>query len=169
MKSTGEVMGADREFGYAYAKAAISAGVDLPQRGVVFISVNERDKRSIVQISRGFQELGFQIVATRGTLETLHQAGLDAEMVYKVNEGRPNVVDLVKSKKVDLIVNTPLGRESFFDEKAIRRVATQYQTPCITTLSAAKAAVSAVRALQRQEYTVTSLQEYHPELLTTAN
>jgi carbamoyl-phosphate synthase large subunit len=164
MKSTGEVMGADEDFGYAYAKAAISAGVHLPEKGTVFISVNERDKQSIVDISREFQELGFKIVATRGTVETLQRAGLEAEMVYKVNEGRPNVVDLVKSKKVNLIVNTPLGRESFLDEKAIRRVATQYQTPCITTLSAAKAAVSAVRALQRQKYTVTSLQEYHPEL-----
>jgi carbamoyl-phosphate synthase large subunit len=164
MKSTGEVMGAAEDFGYAYAKASISAGIDLPEKGVVFISVNERDKRSIVQISREFQELGFQLVATRGTVETLRQAGLDVEMVYKVNEGRPNVVDLVKSNKVDLIVNTPLGRESFLDEKAIRRVATQYGTPCITTLSAAKAAVSAVRALQRREYTVTSLQEYHPAL-----
>ena len=162
MKSTGEVMGAAEDFGYAYAKACISAGIDLPLEGVVFISVNERDKRAVVQISREFVELGFQIVATRGTVETLQQAGLTVEMVCKVNEGRPNVVDLVKSNKVDLIVNTPLGRESFFDEKAIRRVATQYQTPCITTLSAAKAAVSAVRALQRREYTVTSLQEYHP-------
>jgi carbamoyl-phosphate synthase large subunit len=164
MKSTGEVMGAAEDFGYAYAKASISAGVDLPLGGVVFISVNERDKRSIVQIANEFSELGFRIVATRGTVDTLERAGLDVEMVYKVNEGRPNLVDLVKSDKVDLIVNTPLGRESFFDEKAIRRVATQYQTPCITTLSAAKAAVRAVRALQRREYKVTSLQEYHPEL-----
>jgi len=163
MKSTGEVMGAAEDFGYAYAKASLSAGIRLPEKGVVFLSVNDRDKRSIIQIGREFQDLGFQIVATRGTVETLQQAGLQAEMVYKVNEGRPNVLDLVKSSKVDLIVNTPLGRESFLDEKAIRRVATQYQTPCITTLSAARAAVSAVRALQRREYSVKSLQEYHPE------
>jgi carbamoyl-phosphate synthase large subunit len=161
MKSTGEVMGAADDFGTAYAKASISAGVHLPRSGVVFISVNAGDKGLILRISREFQELGFKIVATRGTAETLQRDGLDAEVVYKVNEGRPNVVDLIKSDKIDLIVNTPLGRESFFDEKAIRRAATQYGKPCITTLSAAMAAVSAVRALQRDDYPVKSLQEYH--------
>ena len=161
MKSTGEVMGAADDFGTAYAKAAISAGVELPRSGVVFISVNAGDKSLVLRISREFQELGFEIVATRGTAETLQRAGVDADVVYKVNEGRPNVVDLIKSDKVDLIINTPLGRESFYDEKAIRRAATQYRKPCITTLSAARAAVSAVRALQREEYGVKSLQEYH--------
>ena len=161
MKSTGEVMGASDSFGYAYAKAQISAGNDLPKAGVVFISVNERDKRYVSAISRDFQALGFQLVATSGTASVLAQAGLEVESVYKVNEGRPNVVDLIKSKKIDLVVNTPLGRESFFDEKAIRRSCTQYSTPCITTLSAAAAAISAIRALQREEVQVKSLQEYH--------
>ncbi|HLU99902.1 MAG TPA: carbamoyl-phosphate synthase large subunit, partial [Acidobacteriota bacterium] len=161
MKSTGEVMGVADSFGYAYAKATLGAGINLPRTGVVFISVNQRDKRYIARIARDFQELGFQIVATRGTAATLTEAGLQVETVYKVNEGRPNVVDLIKSNKIDLIVNTPLGRESFFDEKAIRRAATQYGTPCITTLSAAAAAVSAIRALQREEISVKSLQEYH--------
>ncbi len=161
MKSTGEVMGASESFGYAYAKAQISAGNDLPKAGVVFISVNERDKRYVSAISRDFQALGFQLVATSGTASVLAQAGLEVESVYKVNEGRPNVVDLIKSKKIDLVVNTPLGRESFFDEKAIRRSCTQYSTPCITTLSAAAAAISAIRALQREEVQVKSLQEYH--------
>ena len=161
MKSTGEVMGVSDSFGYAYAKAQISAGVDLPKGGVVFVSVNERDKLFISNIARDFQELGFQIVATRGTAKVLGQSGLETEMVYKVNEGRPNVVDLIKSKKIDLVINTPLGRESFFDEKAIRRVCTQYRTPAITTLSAAAAVVNAIRALQREEISVKSLQEYH--------
>ena len=161
MKSTGEVMGASDSFGYAYAKAQISAGNDLPKAGVVFISVNERDKRYVSSLSRDLQELGFQLVATSGTASVLAQAGLEVETVYKVNEGRPNVVDLIKSKKIDLVVNTPLGRESFFDEKAIRRSCTQYSTPCITTLSAAAAAISAIRALQREEVQVKSLQEYH--------
>ena len=155
-------MGAAKDFGYAYAKASISAGVDLPTRGVVFISVNERDKRNIVSIAREFAQLGFQIVATRGTAETLREAGLEVENAYKVNEGRPNIIDMIKSDKIGLIVNTPLGRESFLDEKAIRGVATQYGTPCITTLSAAAAAVNAVRSLQRKDFSVTSLQEYHP-------
>jgi carbamoyl-phosphate synthase large subunit len=161
MKSTGEVMGVADNFGYAYAKAQISAGVHLPKVGVVFISVNERDKRFIANIARDFQELGFHIVATRGTAKTLRESDLTVEMVYKVNEGRPNVVDLVKSQKIHLVVNSPLGQESFFDEKAIRRACTQYGTPCITTLSAAAAAVSAIRALQREEISVKSLQEYH--------
>ncbi len=161
MKSTGEVMGASDSFGYAYAKAQISAGVYLPKQGVVFISVNQQDKLYVSNIARDFQELGFQIVATRGTAKTLREAGLEVESVYKVNEGRPNIVDLLKSDRIDLIINTPLGKESFFDEKAIRRAATQYGIPCITTLSAAAAAVSAIRALQREQITVKSLQEHH--------
>jgi carbamoyl-phosphate synthase large subunit len=161
MKSTGEVMGASDSFGYAYAKAQISAGVNLPKRGVVFISVNHRDKRYVANIARDFQELGFQLVATSGTAGVLRDSGVAVDTVYKVNEGRPNVVDLIKSQKIDLVVNTPLGKASFFDEKAIRRAATQYGTPCITTLSAAAAAVSAVRALQREQVNVKSLQEYH--------
>jgi carbamoyl-phosphate synthase large subunit len=164
MKSTGEVMGVSESFGYAYAKAQLSAGIHLPKGGVVFISVNERDKRFIANIARDFQELGFQLVATVGTEVVLKEAGLEVQRVYKVNEGRPNVVDLIKSKKIDLVVNSPLGRESFFDEKAIRRVCTQYGTPCITTLSAAAAAVSAIRALQREEISVRSLQDYHQPL-----
>ena len=161
MKSTGEVMGASESFGYAYAKAQISAGVHLPLGGVIFISVSDRDKRFVANIARDFQELGFQLVATRGTAKGLREAGLDAETVYKVNEGRPNVVDLIKSSKIHLVINTPLGRESFFDEKAIRRSCTRYGMPCITTLSAAAAAVNAIRALQREEISVKSLQEYH--------
>jgi carbamoyl-phosphate synthase large subunit len=163
MKSTGEVMGASDSFGYAYAKAQISAGMHLPKSGVVFVSVNQRDKLFVANIARDFQELGFQIVATRGTGQVLRDAGLEIETVYKVNEGRPNVVDLIKSNKIDLVVNTPMGKESFFDEKAIRRAATQYNKPCITTLSAAAAAVSAIRALQRETISVKSLQEYHAE------
>jgi len=161
MKSTGEVMGAADDFGYAYAKAAISAGVALPKRGVVFISVNQRDKQTVIPIARDFESLGFRIVASRGTAAALRDAGLSVDVVYKVNEGRPNVVDLLKSRRIQLLVNTPLGRESFFDERAIRRAATQYGIPCITTLSAARAAVSAIRALQREKLTVKSLQEYH--------
>ena len=165
MKSTGEVMGVSESFGEAYAKAQIGAGTHLPKTGVVFISVNEKDKRFVANIARDFQQLGFEVVATRGTAETLHKADLGTEIVYKVNEGRPNVVDLIKSQRINLVVNTPLGKESFFDEKAIRRACMQYGTPCITTLSAAAAAVSAIRALQREEINVKSLQEYHEPVL----
>jgi carbamoyl-phosphate synthase large subunit len=167
MKSTGEVMGAAEDFGYAYAKAMISAGVCLPKRGTIFISVNERDKGNIIGIARKFHELGFHLVATRGTAEAFRLAGIPTEQVYKVNEGRPNVVDMIISDKINLIINTPLGRESFFDEKAIRRSAMQHGTPCITTLSAATAAARAIKALQHEELKVKSLQEYHsPEELS---
>ena len=161
MRSTGEVMGVSDSFGEAYAKAQISAGVKLPKQGVVFISVNDRDKRYIANIARDFEDLGFRIVATEGTARNLRKGGLAVESVYKVNEGRPNVVDLLKSDKVDLVVNTPLGESSFFDEKAIRRTCIQQAIPCITTVSAAAAAVSAIHALQREEINVRSLQEYH--------
>ena len=161
MRSTGEVMGVSDSFGEAYAKAQISAGVKLPKQGVVFISVNDRDKRYIANIARDFEDLGFRIVATEGTARNLRKGGLAVESVYKVNEGRPNVVDLLKSDKVDLVVNTPLGESSFFDEKAIRRTCIQQAIPCISTVSAAAAAVSAIHALQREEINVRSLQEYH--------
>ena len=129
----------------------------------MFISVSDRDKRFVANVAREFQELGFQTIATLGTSKVLRESGVETGTVYKVNEGRPNVVDLIKSQKIDLIVNTPLGQESFFDEKAIRRAATRYGTPCITTLSAAAAAVNAIRALQREKIHVKSLQEYHEQ------
>ena len=161
MKSTGEVMGCSDDFGYAYGKASLAAGVRLPRRGRVFISVNDRDKRNILDIAQSFTDLGFQLVATRGTAQALRDAGIPCEDVYKVNEGRPNVVDLIKSDRIDLIVNTPLGRESFFDEQLVRRVATQRSMPCITTLSAARAAAKAIQTIQRAKVSVKSLQEYH--------
>ncbi len=161
MRSTGEVMGVSDSFGEAYAKAQISAGLLLPTGGSVFISVNDRDKRYIANIARDFQDLGFQIVATIGTAAFLSENGIGCGRVFKVNEGRPNVVDLLKSGRVQLVVNTPLGRESFFDEKAVRRACIQLGVPCITTISAAAAAVSAIHVLQRGEVKVMSLQECH--------
>jgi carbamoyl-phosphate synthase large subunit len=163
MKSTGEVMGASDDFGEAYGKAQLSAGVVLPRTGVVFISVNERDKKYVARVARSFQDLGFQLLATKGTALAIQEAGLSVDQVFKVNEGRPNVVDRIISDTIDLVVNTPLGRESFFDEKAIRRACIQHNIPCITTLSAAAAAVSAIQAMQRQTISVRSLQEYHQE------
>ena len=163
MKSTGEVMGIDNSFGKAYIKAQISAGSILPRSGTAFLSVNEYDKRFIVDIARDLRNMGFRIIATAGTCQILQDAGLEATPVYKVNEGRPHIVDKIKSGEVDLIINTPLGRESFFDEKAIRRAAMQYHIPCITTISGASAAVNGIRDLQRETLTVRSLQEYLSE------
>lgn len=107
--------------------------------------------------------MGFRLVATRGTQKRIESAGLTCDFVNKVNEGRPNIADLVKSKQVDLIINTPLGRTSFYDERAIRRAAMQYSVPCITTMTGAIATVAAIRALKEEELHVTSLQEYHAQ------
>src|SRR5881296_733177 len=161
MKSTGEVMGVDDSFGKAYVKAQISAGSVLPKSGVAFISVNQHDKNFISRIVADLVEVGFKIIATRGTARVLRSSGIEVETVYKVNEGRPHIVDYIKSGKVDLIINTPLGRESFFDEKAIRRAAINHHVPCITTIPGAAAAVNGIRAIRRESLNVRSLQEYH--------
>ncbi len=163
MRSTGEVMGIADSFGLAFAKAQLAAEQRLPRGGTVFISVNDRDKRSVLPLARSFASLGFKIVATRGTAATLQAAEIPAEPVYKVNEGRPNIVDAIKTGRVDVVIDTPLGRESFYDEKAIRRAAIRYNIPCITTMSAAFAASQGIRALQEQTYIVAALQDLHAE------
>ncbi|PYS41258.1 MAG: carbamoyl phosphate synthase large subunit [Acidobacteria bacterium] len=164
MKSTGEVMGVDDTFGKAYVKAQISAGSVLPRSGVAFISVNQHDKNFISKIAADLVEVGFKIIATRGTARVLRNSGIEVETVYKVNEGRPHIVDYIKSGKVDLIINTPLGRESFFDEKAIRRAAINHRVPCITTIPGAAAAVNGIRAIRRESLDVKSIQEYHSKI-----
>jgi carbamoyl-phosphate synthase large subunit len=163
MRSTGEVMGVAEGFGSAYLKAQLGAGTKLPREGRVFVSVNEQDKRNVVELAREFHEMGFKIVATRGTQKRLEAAGLQCEFVYKVNEGRPNIADLVKSRQVDLIINTPLGRTSFYDERSIRRAAIQYSVPCVTTMTGAIATVAAIRALREEPLQVRSLQDYHAQ------
>jgi carbamoyl-phosphate synthase large subunit len=168
MKSTGEVMGISDSFGAAFAKAQLSAGVRLPRGGTVFISVNDNDKAGIVPIARDFSDLGFRLMATTGTRKQLESASVESEHVYKVGEGRPNVVDFIKGGKINLVINTPRGRQSRFDDKAIRRAATQHDIACITTVSGAAAAVSAIRALQREKLMVRSLQEYHGRIRETA-
>ncbi|HSB08697.1 MAG TPA: carbamoyl-phosphate synthase large subunit [Blastocatellia bacterium] len=163
MRSTGEVMGVAEGFGSAYLKAQLGAGTKLPCEGRVFISVNEQDKRSVAELARELHGMGFKLVATRGTQKRLESAGLPCEFVYKVNEGRPNIADLVKSEEVQLIINTPLGRTSFYDERSIRRAAIQYSVPCVTTMTGAVATVAAIRALREEELQVRSLQDYHAQ------
>jgi carbamoyl-phosphate synthase large subunit len=163
MKSTGEVMGVADSFGSAFAKAQISAGVYLPQSGTVFLSVNEKDKVHLLPIARDLKTLGFHLLATSGTQEFLRNNNIEADVVFKAGEGRPNIVDLIKSKKIDLIINTPLGSQSRYDEKAIRRAAMQHRVACITTLSGAAAATNAIRTLQHEKLEVRSLQEYHKD------
>jgi carbamoyl-phosphate synthase large subunit len=161
MRSTGEVMGISKSFGQAFAKAQLAAGQRLPQKGAIFLSVNDRDKRNVGALGKDLQSLGFRLLATRGTAAALAVAGVESEPVFKVNEGRPNIVDQIKTRKIDLIINTPLGRESFYDEKSIRRAAIRHNVPCITTMSAAHAAALGIRALLDQNIEVAALQDLH--------
>jgi carbamoyl-phosphate synthase large subunit len=163
MKSTGEVMGGAATFGSAFAKAYLAAGIKLPATGAAFISVSNHDKPAVVQIARDLQGLGFSLVATRGTANYLRAHGIKAEIVFKVNEGRPHVGDEIVNNRVQLVINTPVGRESFFDDKFVRRTAMMQQVPCITTLTGAAAAVYAIRALATEALEVRSLQEYHAD------
>ncbi len=161
MKSTGEVMGVARTFGEAFAKAQLSAGQILPQKGNVFFSVNDHDKPMLVALARTYLDLGFHIVATQGTADVLERAGLVVERVYKVKEGRPNVVDLIKGDRIQLIINTPRGQDTFFDEKAIRRAAVMQRIPTITTIAAARAAAEGIADMQRNVTAVSSLQSLY--------
>jgi carbamoyl-phosphate synthase large subunit len=163
MKSTGEVMGVADNFGEAFAKAQTAAGQKLPTQGTVFISVTDHDKPNVTEVSRRFVDMGFKLVATAGTADVLESAGMTVERVYKVKEGRPNVVDLIKGERIHLIVNTPHGFDPWFDEQAIRRAAVMARIPTITTLSAARAAAEGIAALQRGEVRVQALQQLHAE------
>ncbi|MGH9531002.1 MAG: carbamoyl-phosphate synthase large subunit, partial [Terriglobales bacterium] len=168
MKSTGEVMGVGDSFGEAFARAQLSAGLTLPTEGRVFISVRDRDKAAAVDLARRFVELGFSLVATHGTADVLEKSDLVVERVYKVKEGRPNVVDLIKGDKIQLIINTPHGADPFFDEKAIRRAAVMHHIPTITTVAAARAAADGIAARQRGEISVRALQQLHAGRETAA-
>jgi carbamoyl-phosphate synthase large subunit len=161
MRSTGEVMGISSTFGLAFAKAQLAAGQRLPLSGVVFVSVNDHDKKHVAAVVKDLAAAGLRITATRGTAAALTRAGIEIDAVYKVNEGRPNIVDLIKTGKVNLVINTPLGRESFYDEKSIRRAAVRYNVPCITTLSAASAAARGIRAMAGHAPDVAALQDLH--------
>ena len=161
MRSTGEVMGVADNFGEAFAKAQLAAGQLLPLTGNVFFSVNDRDKAGLIELARQYVMLGFQLVATHGTADVLERAGLIVERVYKVKEGRPNVVDLIKGDRIQLIINTPQGQDTFFDEKAIRRAAVSQRLPTITTMAAARAAAEGIAALQRKRTHVEALQHLH--------
>src|SRR5215470_4256924 len=163
MRSTGEVMGVADNFGEAFYKAQLSAGQKLPTQGTVFISVNDQDKPHVAEVARRFFELGFKLVATHGTADLIENAGLAVDRVYKVKEGRPNPVDLIKAERIQLIVNTPHGPDPYFDEKAIRRAAVTARIPTLTTLSAARAAAEGIAALQRGEVRVQALQQLHAE------
>jgi carbamoyl-phosphate synthase large subunit len=159
MRSTGEAMGIDDSFGMAFAKAQISAGNDLPLEGSVVITVNERDKATVTPIARRLHDMGFRILATEGTTRYLVARGVPCERVFKVNEGRPNIVDGIISGDVALLINTPLGKKSQYDDYAMRRAAVGFRVPYITTMSAASAAADAILALRSRKPEVRSVQE----------
>ena len=161
MRSTGEVMGIDNDFGKAFAKAEIAAGVNLELSGTVFVSMNERDKTLSVPVVQEFIDLGFKIVATSGTRKVLQENGIqDVDLVLKVHEGRPHVIDWIKNDQIQLIINTPTGEESQTDARLIRRTALDYKLPIVTTIAGAKATVAAIKSLKSEPLMVKALQDY---------
>jgi carbamoyl-phosphate synthase large subunit len=160
MRSTGEVMGIDTDFGKAFAKAQLGAGQRLPLSGTVFVSLKGRDKAIAVPLVKEFIDLGFQIVSTVGTKEVLEAHGLKVELVLKLHEGRPHVIDAIKNQRIQLIIITPSGEESQADGRLIRRTALAYKIPMVTTLAGARATASAIRSLQSVSLDVKAIQEY---------
>jgi carbamoyl-phosphate synthase large subunit len=161
MKSTGEVMGGAGSFGMAFIKAMLGAGQRLPEHGAVCITVNNEDKNEVLPIAQGLAAIGFQIIGTRGTAAYLRAHGIDCSVVFKVNEGRPSLADEIVNRKISMVINTPHGRESFFDDKAVRRAAMMAGVPCITTITGAAAALEAIRALKTEGLDVRALQDYY--------
>src|SRR4051812_33198096 len=161
MRSTGEVMGLDSDLGIAYAKSQIAAGGPLPLTGRVFISVSDSHKDHVAAVARQFSDLGFELVATGGTADVLEKAGLKVQRIFKLQEGRPNAIDLLKNKEIQLVINTPSGATPRADEVKIRTTAVYTGTPIMTTLSGAKAAALGIAALKKSGYGVKTLQEYH--------
>ena len=161
MRSTGEVMGIDEDFGLAFAKSQLAAGQVIPLSGGVVFSVKDQDKPPAVALAQGYAAEGFQLYATSGTAKFFREHGLTVIEVYKVREGRPHIIDRLKSHEIALLVNTPEGRETTGDSHSIRHVALEYNIPYTTTMAAARATLDAIRALRRGKLEVKSLQEYH--------
>jgi carbamoyl-phosphate synthase large subunit len=161
MRSTGEVMGIDADLGIAYAKSQMSAQPPLPTKGNIFISLKDADKEASVGIAKDFHEMGFTIHATSGTAKILTAAGIPVKQLFKLQEGRPNVLDLIKNGDMHFIINTPSGQQPRKDEVIIRSAAVAARVATMTTLRGARASAAAIRALQQSGYSVKSIQEYH--------
>ncbi len=161
MRSTGEVMGLDADLGIAYAKSQMAAGGPLPLKGRVFISVSDAHKQEVAEVARLFAELGFELTATAGTAAVLRKAGLNVSQIFKLAEGRPNSLDLLKNREIQLVINTPAGQTPRSDEVKIRTTAVYSGTPIMTTISGARAAAHGIAALREHGYSVKTLQEYH--------
>jgi carbamoyl-phosphate synthase large subunit len=166
MKSTGEVMGIDRTLGLAYAKAQMAAQPPLPQKGNVFISLQDRLKPRAVEIARGFADLGFTVYATSGTAAVLTAANVPVKKLFKLTEGRPNALDMIKNGELHLIINTASGKAAREDEIRIRSTASSARIPVMTTLRAARASLEGIQALREHGLSVKALQDYHAERLT---
>ena len=164
MRSTGEVMGSASDFGMAFAKAELAAGEALPTSGNVFLSTHDREKTALVPVASQLIDLGFKLIATSGTAQALRDEGLEVESVLKVHEGRPNIEDLIRSGGVQLVVNTPIGRQAAHDDRYLRRAALDYSVPTVTTLAGARAAVEAIEALQTRTIVIHALQDVHSSL-----
>ncbi|MEW6185065.1 MAG: carbamoyl-phosphate synthase large subunit, partial [Thermodesulfobacteriota bacterium] len=164
MRSTGEVLGLADSFGLAFYKAEEAVHQVLPSEGTVLITVSERDRDGVVEVARGFSELGFKIKATNGTQKFLQSQGIKSEPILKMHEGRPNIVDGIKNREIQLVINTPSGKLSQYDDSYIRKAAIQYKIPYITTLAAATAAVRGIAAFRRGHGQVRSLQSYHQDI-----
>ncbi|MDD5080002.1 MAG: carbamoyl-phosphate synthase large subunit [Candidatus Omnitrophica bacterium] len=164
MKSTGEVMGIDKDFGRAYIKSQIAAGQNLPKKGNVFISVRDRDKRAVVFIAKKLVDLGFQVYSTSGTAAALEKNGIDVKILPKLSEGRPNILDLMKDGKIQMVINTPSGRIPRQDELKIRSYVVLYNIPYTTTISGAQATVNGIETLIKKELEVRSIQDYHKKM-----
>jgi len=164
MRSTGEVLGLADSFGLAFFKAQEAAQQMLPSKDTVLITISDLDKAAIVEVAKAFHELGFTIKSTKGTGEHLARHGIPNETILKMHEGRPNIVDGIKNKEIQLVINTPSGRMSQYDDSYIRKAAIKYKVPYITTAAAAVAAVKGIAAIRRGHGRVKSLQEYHEDI-----
>jgi carbamoyl-phosphate synthase large subunit len=161
MKSTGEVMGIDRKFGSAFARATLASGSKLPLKGTAFISVAEGDKAHAVVIAKRFSSLGFAIIATKGTARAVQEAGVDVRVVNKVAQGSPHAVDLLEKGEIDVVINTSLGKQSILDSRSIRRTALNLAIPYTTTIAGANALVEAIESIGEEPMKVCSIQEYN--------
>jgi carbamoyl-phosphate synthase large subunit len=164
MRSTGEVMGIGEDWGVAYAKSQMAAAPALPQKGRIFISVRDSDKNLVVPVAKGFCDLGFELCATGGTAKILEENGIKVQFLFKLTEGRPNVLDMIKNGEVNLIINTPAGQTPRADEVQIRTAAIIHKISIMTTLAGANAALLGIKAFREKGLTVCSLQEYHAAL-----
>jgi carbamoyl-phosphate synthase large subunit len=161
MHSTGEVMGIGRSFGEAYAKALAGAGQALPNDGGVFLSIRDQDKHILAELAGPLHSMGFELMATGGTAAALEKLGIPCEVLFKVREGRPDIVDHVRNGRIQLMINTPLGKKSVYDEQAMRLAGLRFGVPCITTIRAAQAAVQAIRSQRAGELKAIKLQDLH--------